>query len=85
MAQRWMQAKLILMARHGRTASGCNRATGGVWDDVKVGLKDETVPGKVGDNKKAAKVCRKAERPTAWGASKKAKRALTAAPVWNIK
>lgn len=78
MAQRWMQAKMILMARHGRLASGCNRPTGGCWDDVKVGLRDETVPG-VHDaeehNKRQRLICRKADRPMSWGGGRKARRA----------
>ena len=78
MAQRWMQAKLILARRHGVTRSGCNRATGGVWDDIKIGYRDETVPG-VHDAKehreRQALICRKAVRPMAWGGGRKARRA----------
>jgi hypothetical protein len=77
MAQRWMAAKMILMARHGRLASGCNRATGRCSDDIKIGYRDETVPG-TPNKKDAARtraVCRKAERPMAWGGGRKARRA----------
>jgi hypothetical protein len=45
MMQRWMQAKMAIAAKNGTTKSGANRAIGGVWDDRKIGYRDETVPG----------------------------------------
>lgn len=33
--QRWMAAKVQIAKRHGTMRSGCNRATGDVWDDVR--------------------------------------------------
>lgn len=46
MAQRWVEAKMILGRKHGFARSGANRAMGGVWDDKAVGYIDSRVKGK---------------------------------------
>lgn len=49
MAQRWVEAKMILGRKHGFARSGANRAMGGVWDDKMVGRIDSRVKGKPSD------------------------------------
>lgn len=81
MAQRWMQAKMVTARKNGITISGCNRAMGGVMDDRPLGPTKEAVMFKpIAKRKDAPMVVRLApcDRPKAWGATKKAKRALSA-------
>lgn len=78
MAQRWMQAKMMLAAKHGRTISKAGQM-GDVREDRPIGYVDPTLP-PVTKNSKAKDVCRKAKRPLAWGQGRKAKR-LAARPV----
>ena len=76
MAQRWMQAKMAIAAKHGITISGAGRAMGSVMDDRIVGATKESQLFKPVSKRDAPPmIVRKAVLPKAWGATKKAKRA----------
>lgn len=79
MAQAWMEAKMQLAKRHGTLVSGCNRATGGVWDDRKKGYVDDRVPGT--PKKPARMICTKSVMPTPHGQGRKAKRRALTTPL----
>lgn len=89
MAQRWMQAKILLGKKNGTMRSGCNRATGACWDDLIAtrGKYDGADRGfhPVTDHTPNVQRLAKRERPVAWGKGRKARRTRTMpAKPWNI-
>ena len=79
MAQRWMEAKMILAKRHGTLRSGCNRATGACWDDMvsRRGKFDDETRGCYPITNKLPRTHRLSaeDRPVAWGKGRRARRA----------
>lgn len=76
--QRWMQAKMMLAAKHGVTVSMAGQI-GTVREDRPIGyVEPKILPApKIGT---VHEVCRKAKRPKAWGSKKAARRAARPMP-----
>ena len=82
--QRWMEAKMQRARRHGAVKSGAGRAMGYVSEDrvIRRGTAEPFQP--ISDHKPDVIRLPKGKRPTAWGASKAARRALTDPAPWNM-
>lgn len=73
--QRWMQAKMQRARVNGIAISGAGRPMGSVSEDRPIGATKEAIMFKPVTEYRKPAIVLKVERPKAWGATKKTKRA----------